>query len=88
MLSLHVISGNVSSEQAIAAAGGTVDTLGGPITVELDGDNLVVGGATVIDADIPASNGTIHVIDAVITETAPAADARPRSSGTDRREQR
>jgi len=77
VLSLHVISGNVSSEQAIAAAGGTVDTLGGPITVELDGDNLVVGGATVIDADIPASNGTIHVIDAVITETAPAAEPAP-----------
>ena len=77
VLSLHVISGNVSSEQAIAAAGGTVDTLGGPITVELDGENLVVGGATVIDADIAASNGTIHVIDAVITQTAPAAETAP-----------
>ncbi|MCB1188781.1 fasciclin domain-containing protein, partial [bacterium] len=54
ILQLHVISGAVDSEAAIAAAGGTVDTLGGPITVELDGENLVVGGATVVTADIQA----------------------------------
>lgn len=73
ILKLHVISGSVDSEAAIEAAGGTVETLGGNISVELDGENLVVGGATVVTADIEASNGTIHVIDAVIT--APAADA-------------
>ena len=75
ILKLHVISGAVDSEAAIAAAGGTVDTLGGPISVELDGDNLVVGGATVVTADIQASNGIIHVIDAVITEPASADEA-------------
>jgi uncharacterized surface protein with fasciclin (FAS1) repeats len=70
ILLLHVISGAVDSEAAIAAAGGTVETLGGPVTVELEGDNLVVGGATVVTADIEASNGIIHVIDAVITAPA------------------
>lgn len=73
ILKLHVISGAVDSKAAIAAAGGTVDTLGGPVSIELDGDKLVVGGATVITADIKASNGIIHVIGAVIT--APATDA-------------
>lgn len=68
-----MISGAVDSKAAIAAAGGTVDTLGGPVSIELDGDKLVVGGATVITADIKASNGIIHVIGAVIT--APATDA-------------
>ena len=72
ILKLHVMSGAVDSKAAIAAAGGTVDTLGGPISVELDGDKLVVGGATVVTADIKASNGVIHVIDAVITK--PASD--------------
>jgi uncharacterized surface protein with fasciclin (FAS1) repeats len=80
ILLLHVISGAVNSEAAIAAAGGTVETLGGPVTVELEGDNLVVGGATVVTADIEASNGIIHVIDAVIT--APAETAPPEQTTT------
>lgn len=70
ILKQHVMSGAVDSEAAIAAAGGTVETLGGPVTVELEGDSLVVGGATVVTADVQASNGVVHVIDAVITETA------------------
>ena len=77
ILKLHVMSGAVDSKAAIAAAGGTVDTLGGPISVELDGDKLVVGGATVVTADIKASNGVIHVIDAVITKPASDTPAPP-----------
>jgi uncharacterized surface protein with fasciclin (FAS1) repeats len=73
ILKLHVMSGAVDSKAAIAAAGGNVDTLGGPISVALDGDKLVVGGATVVTADIKASNGIIHVIDKVITAPASAA---------------
>jgi uncharacterized surface protein with fasciclin (FAS1) repeats len=73
ILQLHVMSGAVDSAAAIEAAGGTVETLGGPVSVELDGDNLVVGGATVVTADIEASNGIVHVIDAVITEPASGA---------------
>jgi uncharacterized surface protein with fasciclin (FAS1) repeats len=73
ILKLHVLSGAVDSKAAIAAAGGNVDTLGGPVSVELDGDKLIVGGATVITADVKASNGIVHVIDAVITKPAAAA---------------
>jgi uncharacterized surface protein with fasciclin (FAS1) repeats len=75
ILKLHVLSGAVDSKAAIAAAGGTVDTLGGPVKISLNGDKLVVGGATVVTADIKASNGVIHVIDAVITKPAMAADS-------------
>jgi uncharacterized surface protein with fasciclin (FAS1) repeats len=73
ILKLHVIGGAVDSKAAIAAAGGNVDALGGPISVALDGDNLVVGGATVVTADLKASNGIIHVIDTVITKPATSA---------------
>ena len=75
ILKLHVVSGSVDAAAATAAAGGTVDTLGGPVSVELQGESLVVGGATVVTADIQASNGIIHVIDAVITEPAQQAPA-------------
>jgi uncharacterized surface protein with fasciclin (FAS1) repeats len=75
VLQLHVISGEVDSAAAIAAAGTNVDTLGGPVAVELRGEDLYVGGAKVVTADIQASNGVIHVIDSVITEPASAAPA-------------
>lgn len=75
VLQLHVIAGEVDSQAAIAAAGTNVDTLGGPVAVELRGEDLYVGGAKVITADIQASNGIIHVIDSVITEPASAAPA-------------
>jgi uncharacterized surface protein with fasciclin (FAS1) repeats len=86
ILKLHVVSGAVDSQAAIAAAGGTVETLGGPVSVTLEGSDLMVGGAKVTTTDIEASNGVIHVIDAVITEPATAADASMPSgvdSGTD-----
>lgn len=72
VLKLHVISGAVDSKAATAAAGTNVTTLGGPVAVALNGDKLTVGGATVVTADIKASNGVIHVIDAVITKPASA----------------
>ena len=76
VLQLHVVSGAaLTSEQAIAAAGTNIDTLGGPVAVALDGDNLTVGGATVVGPDVEASNGIIHVIDSVIVEPASADEA-------------
>lgn len=75
VLKLHVIAGAVDSEAAIAAAGTNVETLGGPVAVALEGENLTVGGATVVTADIEACNGIIHVIDAVITEPASVEQA-------------
>ncbi len=75
ILQLHVISGAVDSKAATAADGTNVETLGGPVAVKLVDGKLTVGGATVVTADIKATNGVIHVIDTVIT--APASAAAP-----------
>jgi uncharacterized surface protein with fasciclin (FAS1) repeats len=73
VLQLHVISGEVLAEDATDAAGSCVDTVGGgKVRVEKQGDQLTIGGATITQTDIQASNGVIHVIDAVIT--APSTD--------------
>ncbi len=72
VLKLHVISGEVMAADATAAVGTCVDTLGGKVKVEQSGDNLTIGGATIVDTDITASNGVIHVLDGVIT--APSTD--------------
>ena len=75
ILKLHVVSGAVDSAAAKSAAGGTVETLGGPVAVTESNGTLMVGGATVTTADIKASNGVIHVIDAVITKPATSDEA-------------
>jgi len=67
ILKLHVIAGNVDSAAATAAVGTCVETLGGKVLIGQDGDSLTFGGATITDVDIEGSNGTIHVIDGVVT---------------------
>ena len=73
ILTLHVIAGEVDAKAATAAVGTNVTTLGGPVAVAKDGDKLTFGGATITSTDIKASNGIIHVIDAVVTAPAEAS---------------
>ncbi len=65
ILKFHVVPGRIYSEQALAAQ--TAKTLQGDrVTISLEAGQLMVNGARVINADIEASNGVIHVLDAVI----------------------
>jgi len=60
-----------------------VDTLNGDsveITIDDDG-NVMVNDAMVVEADVTASNGIIHVIDTVLLPPeAPAAEATPEAT--------
>lgn len=64
----HVVAdAELSSVDAYAASGSTLTTAGGALVdVAITDDGLTVGGALVTTADVYASNGVIHVIDAVI----------------------
>lgn len=65
ILTYHVVSGKVMSTDV--AAGEVPSVEGSPITVTVDGGTVMLNGsATVTAVDIEASNGVIHVIDAVI----------------------
>lgn len=77
ILTYHVVAGNVSAEaltKMIADNGGTAELTtvnGATLTASIDGGNVVLtdaagGTATVTAADVPASNGVIHVIDTVV----------------------
>jgi len=70
VLTYHVVAGDIKSAQAIAVAqqNGTVKPLEGePVSLSLkDGKLTLNGSATVVTADIRATNGVIHVIDSVI----------------------
>lgn len=67
ILRAHVVPGLVLADQLVAQNGGVIVALDGtrhPIVVS--GSDVSVGGATVITADIHASNGIIHAIDRVL----------------------
>ena len=64
ILTYHVVSGKVMSGDL--SDGMTAATVqGGDVTIMTEG-GVTVNGANVVTADIEASNGVIHVIDAVI----------------------
>lgn len=64
ILTYHVVPGVVLSTDLESGEVTTVE--GSDVTVEVSEEGVTVDGANVISADIEASNGVIHVIDAVI----------------------
>ncbi|MEM1366458.1 MAG: fasciclin domain-containing protein [Cyanobacteria bacterium P01_H01_bin.15] len=69
ILKYHVVAGEVTSGELST---GEVETLNGEVAVTVDGDSVEVGEASVIKADVDASNGVIHVIDEVLVPPATA----------------
>lgn len=65
ILTYHVVPGKVGSEQ-VATLKSAKTVNGKELTIATTGGNVTVGNATVIQADIPATNGVIHVIDSVL----------------------
>jgi uncharacterized surface protein with fasciclin (FAS1) repeats len=64
LLNYHVVAGAVTSKMLKA---GQIDTIqGGKITVKIKGKKVMINNATVLLADVKASNGIIHAIDTVI----------------------
>ena len=65
ILLYHVVAGNIMAETAVTL--NSAKTLqGSSFGIMFDGKTLKVDDAAVIQADIKASNGVIHVIDSVI----------------------
>ena len=65
ILTYHVVAGNVKAAEVVKMA--RAKTLNGAsVNITVNGSNVMVDSASVIKADIPASNGTIHVIDTVL----------------------
>ncbi len=65
ILAYHVISGNVKAA-AVMTMSSTKTMNGQAVTLSLSGRAVKVNDSVVVDADISASNGTIHVIDTVL----------------------
>lgn len=65
VLSYHVVEGAVMSADAAAGDVATLD-MGNPVTIAVDDMGVHVNDATVVTADVEASNGVIHAIDTVL----------------------
>jgi uncharacterized surface protein with fasciclin (FAS1) repeats len=78
ILTYHVVSGKVMAGDIVKSNGATPATVNGlPLDIVVRGGKVYVNGVNVVTADVQASNGVIHVIDAVILpETAPAPAGR------------
>ena len=65
ILTYHVVPGNVASTDAVKLS--SAKTVNGKeLKLVASGSSLKVDSATVVKADVRASNGVIHVIDTVV----------------------
>lgn len=74
ILTFHIVEGNVTSDQVVGLS--SAQTLeGGELSIAVDGADVKVGGADVVQADIPCSNGVIHVVNTVLMPAEGGAEA-------------
>jgi len=65
ILTYHVVAGAVTAAVVVTLT--EAETLqGGSVSVAVENGAVKINGATVVQADVMASNGVIHVIDAVL----------------------
>jgi uncharacterized surface protein with fasciclin (FAS1) repeats len=76
ILTLHVVAGQKLSSADLAEVGSVETVNGEEITFAADGDAVSVNGqATVVCADVPTANATVHIIDGVLLPGAMGAEA-------------
>jgi uncharacterized surface protein with fasciclin (FAS1) repeats len=67
VLTYHVVPGSLMASDIVKMGAGEIETVNGaPVQVTLRDGKVFVDGAKVVSTNIIASNGIIHVIDAVI----------------------
>ncbi|HSJ31689.1 MAG TPA: fasciclin domain-containing protein [Longimicrobiales bacterium] len=67
VLTYHVVPGRVMAADVVRSNGGMPATVQGQsLTIRVVDGKVMVDGATVVTADVGASNGVIHVIDTVV----------------------
>ncbi|MEO8692156.1 MAG: fasciclin domain-containing protein [Acidimicrobiales bacterium] len=68
ILTYHVVAGKVPASEVVKLDGKSAKTVnGGTVAIALKGSDVYLNGDTkVVQADIAASNGVIHVIDKVL----------------------
>ncbi len=66
ILTYHVVAGEKMDAAALGDAGTATTVEGGDLTITSSGDTVKVNDATVVCANIPTANATVHIIDTVM----------------------
>ncbi len=66
ILSYHVVPGQLTANQLSSGEVRTVEGANVNVQVDQTANQVRVNEATVVQADIPASNGVVHIVDRVI----------------------
>ena len=66
ILTYHVVPGVAAYSDAVVKMTEVPTVLGSPIAVKVVAGKVMLNGATVVTADVEATNGVIHVVDTVI----------------------
>jgi uncharacterized surface protein with fasciclin (FAS1) repeats len=70
LLQGHVVAGNDDAAMVMDMADQSFTTLAGTsLAVTVDGDTTMVGNSTIVEYDLAAPNGVVHVIDSVLGPT-------------------
>ena len=76
LMTYHVINATVDSGKIKGAKGGVKTVAGQDLILDGSGAQLMANTADIIQADVRATNGTVHVVDAVLSPaTAPTLAA-------------
>ena len=87
VLTYHVVPGRVTAADVIALPAATT-VQGEDVAISVDGAGVRINDATVIQPDVMASNGVIHVLDSVILPPSMTSPGRPARDGRVRRHRR
>ncbi len=68
LLNAHILPSEVSSAQFNSSQRITLED-GRIVPITVNNQTITIGGATVVKDNIEASNGVIHVVDAIVTPT-------------------
>jgi uncharacterized surface protein with fasciclin (FAS1) repeats len=76
ILTYHVVGGKVMAADIVKSNGATPNTVNGsPLDIVVRNGKVYVNGVNVVTADVQASNGVIHIIDAVLLPQAAPSPA-------------
>ena len=84
VLTYHVLPVEAPAEVVVSLDGQSVATVNGAeVAITVDGSTVMVNDATVVQTDIEASNGVIHVINAVLLPPSDPPEVEPPTTTTE-----
>jgi uncharacterized surface protein with fasciclin (FAS1) repeats len=69
LLTYHVVNASVDSTKIRGAKGGVKTVAGTQLVLDGSGPGLLANNATIVQTDVAATNGTVHVVDKVLSPT-------------------